>query len=62
METLNVEVANEGKIEHVDFSKNPTIRSKILHHFIKGKIFLFLMETILTILGELESLENLVKL
>jgi len=39
-----------------------TLRSKILSHFIKGKIFLFPMETILVIPGELEYLEGLVKL
>jgi hypothetical protein len=36
--------------------------SKILSHFIKGKISLSPMETILMILGELEHLESLVKL
>jgi len=39
-----------------------TVRSKILSHFIKGKISLSPMETILMILGELEHLESLVKL
>jgi hypothetical protein len=38
------------------------IKSKILSHFIKGKISLTPMETILIILGELEYLEGLVKL
>ncbi len=38
------------------------IRSKILTHLIKGKIFLTPMETILTIPRELEYLEGLVKL
>ncbi len=38
------------------------VRSKILSHFIKGKIPLSPMETILMIPGELEHLENLVKL
>jgi hypothetical protein len=36
--------------------------SKILSHFIKGKISLSPMETIMMILGELEHLESLVKL
>jgi hypothetical protein len=37
-------------------------QSKILTHFIKGKISLSLMETILSILGKLEYLESLMKL
>jgi hypothetical protein len=36
--------------------------SKILLHFMKGRIFLTPMETIMRILGELEYLERLVKL
>jgi hypothetical protein len=36
------------------------VKSKILSHFIKGKISLTPMETIFTILGELEYLEGLV--
>ncbi len=63
VETLDVEVANEGKTKCVlDFNRNPTIHSKILHHFIKGKISLSPMETILAILDELKHLESLVKL
>jgi len=42
--------------------RNAAVRSKILSHFIKGKISLSPMETILMILGELEHLESLVKL
>jgi predicted aspartyl protease len=38
-----------------------SIRSKILSHFIKGKISLTPMETVMMIPGELEQLENLVK-
>ncbi|CAN5973453.1 unnamed protein product [Sphagnum jensenii] len=38
------------------------VRSKILSHFIKGKVSLSPMETILLIPGELEHLESLVKL
>ncbi len=38
------------------------VKSKILLHFIKGKVSLSPMETILLILGELEHLESLVKL
>ncbi len=39
-----------------------TSKSKILTHFLKGKITFTPLETILTILGELEYLEGLVKL
>jgi hypothetical protein len=39
-----------------------TMKSKILSHFIKGKISLTSMETILIIPGKLEYLEGLVKL
>jgi hypothetical protein len=42
--------------------RDATIRSKILSHFIKGKISLSPMETILLIPGELEHLESLMKL
>ncbi len=38
------------------------VRSKILSHFIKGKVSLSPMETILLVPGELEHLESLVKL
>jgi hypothetical protein len=43
-------------------NRDITIRSKILSHFIKGKISLSPMETILMIPGELEHLKSLVKL
>ncbi len=42
--------------------RDATVRSKILSHFIKGKISLSPMETILMIPGEVEHLESLVKL
>jgi hypothetical protein len=42
--------------------RNAAVGSKILSHFIKGKISLSPMETILMIPGELEHLESLVKL
>jgi predicted aspartyl protease len=42
-------------------SRENSIRSKILSHFIKGKISLTPMETMMMIPGELEQLENLVK-
>jgi hypothetical protein len=37
-------------------------KSKMLTHFLKGKISLILLETITIVLGELEYLEGLVKL
>ncbi len=51
-------VASDGARVNQDTS----VRSKILAHFIKGKISLSPMETILMIPGELEHLENLVRL
>jgi hypothetical protein len=51
------EVAGEG----TGMNRENSIRSKILSHFIKRKISLTPMETILMISGELEHLENLVK-
>jgi hypothetical protein len=42
--------------------RDAAVRSKILSHFIKGKVSLSPMETILLIPGELEHLESLVKL
>jgi hypothetical protein len=46
----------------VGTSRDTSVRFKILSHFIKGKISLSPMETILMIPGELEHLESLVKL
>ncbi len=43
-------------------NRDISIRSKILSHFIKGKISLSPMETILMIPGKLEHLESLVRL
>jgi len=43
-------------------SREASVKSKILSHFIKGKVSLSPMETVLMIPGELEHLENLVKL
>ncbi len=43
-------------------NQDTIVRSKILSHFIKGKISLSPMETILMIPRELEHLESLVKL
>jgi hypothetical protein len=50
------EAAGEGA------GRDTSIRSKKISHFIKGKISLSPMETILMIPGELEHLESLVKL
>jgi len=55
---LILEAVGEG----VGASQDTSIRSKILSHFIKGKISLSPMETILMIPRELEHLESLVKL
>jgi hypothetical protein len=52
----------EAEREGVGANRDTSVRSKILSHFIKGKILLSPMETILTIPGELEHLESLVKL
>ncbi|CAK9858399.1 unnamed protein product [Sphagnum jensenii] len=49
-------------IEGTGVSQETTIKSKILSHFIKGKISLSPMETVLMIPRELEHLESLVKL
>jgi len=53
----STEVAEDGTVTNREHS----IRSKILSHFIKGKISLTPMETVMMIPGELEQLENLVK-
>jgi predicted aspartyl protease len=42
-------------------NREETVKSKILSHFIKGKISLTSMEIVMMIPGELEHLENLVK-
>jgi predicted aspartyl protease len=48
--------------EEIGAGRDTSVRSKILSHFIKGKMSLSPMETILMIPGELENLESLVKL
>ncbi len=48
--------------EGAGMSREAPVKSKILSHFIKGKVSLSPMETVLMIPGELEHLENLVKL
>jgi predicted aspartyl protease len=62
VEAPDVEIIDDRKVRQMDIRRNSTFRSKVLNHFIKGKISLSLMETILVISGELESLESLVKL
>jgi hypothetical protein len=52
----------EVEEESMTMNRETTVRSKILSHFIKGKIALSPMEIVLMIPGELEHLENLVKL
>ncbi len=51
------EIAEDGGA----VNRENSIRSKILAHFVKGKVSLTPMETIMMIPGELEQLENLVK-
>ncbi len=52
----------EAEREGVGANRDTSVRSKILSHFIKGKIPLSPMETIGKIPGELEHLESLAKL
>ncbi len=54
----SLEIAGDG----TGVIREATVKSKILSHFIKGKISLSPMETIPMIPGELEHLESLVKL
>ncbi len=65
---LPVEVPPTGTVHSPEvvednnvMNRESSIRSKILSHFIKGKISLTPMETVMMIPGELEQLENLVK-
>ncbi len=51
----------EAAMEGAGVNREEYVRSKILSHFIKGKISLTPMETIMMILGELKHLESLVK-
>jgi hypothetical protein len=66
---IHVDVAPGGVVptleaigDGVGVNRDTLIRSKILTHFIKGKICLSPMETIFMILGELEHLESLIRL
>ncbi len=65
---LPVEMPPAGTVPLIDVAEDNTgvnredsIMSKILSHFVKGKISLTPMETIMMIPSELEQLENLVK-
>ncbi|CAK9269732.1 unnamed protein product [Sphagnum jensenii] len=51
----------ENAIDGAGNNREESIKSKILSHFIKGKISLTPMETVMMIPGELEHLESLVK-
>jgi hypothetical protein len=53
---------NHGCNLTIGAMKEGSSQSKILTHFIKGKISLSSMETILSIIGKLEYLESLMKL
>jgi len=66
---MPVEVAPTGTVpspeaagEGTRANRENSVRSKILSHFIKGRISLTPMEIVLMIPGELEHLESLVKL
>jgi predicted aspartyl protease len=52
----------EAEREGTSMRRDVSVKSKILSHFIKGKFSLSPMEIVLMIPGELEHLENLVKL
>ncbi len=52
----------ETEKEGMRRNRETTVKSNIISHFVKGKIALSPMEAILMIPGELEHLENLVKL
>jgi len=53
--------SSEAAGESTGMNRENSVRSKILSHFIKGKVSMTPMETVLMIPGELERLENLVK-
>jgi hypothetical protein len=60
--TGGISLVPEAEREGAGVSRDVSVKSKILSHFIKGKISLSPMETVLMIPGELENLESLVKL
>jgi hypothetical protein len=51
----------EAVMEGAGVNRDESVKSKILSHFIKGKISLTPMETVMMIPGELEHLESFVK-
>jgi len=51
----------DATIERVGANWKESVKSKILSHFVKGKVSLTPMETVMMIPRELEHLENLVK-
>jgi len=53
--------SSEAEGENTGMNRENSIRLKILSHFIKGKVSMTPMETVLMIPRELEHLENLVK-
>ncbi len=66
---IHVDVTPKGVIptlkaigDGTSVSQDTLVKSKIFAHFIKGKISLSPMETIIMILRELEHLESLVRL
>jgi hypothetical protein len=59
--TTGVAPQNEVAEDNNGVTRENAMRSKILSHFIKGKVSLTPMETVMMIPGELEQLENLVK-
>jgi predicted aspartyl protease len=54
-------LTTDATIVGAEGNREGSVKSKILSHFIKGKISLTPMETVMMIPGELEHLENLVK-
>jgi len=55
------EQTHDATIGNSGINRGESVRSKILSHFIKGKISLTPMETMMMIPGELEHLESLVE-
>jgi len=51
----------DATIERAGANREESVKSKILSHFVKGKVSLTPMETMMMIPGELEHMENLLK-
>jgi hypothetical protein len=51
----------DATIERAGANREESVKSRILSHFVKGKVSLTPMEIVMMIPGELEHLENLVK-